>query len=518
MKARLKKTYLNTAMSLLQELVGIICGLILPRLILRQFGSAYNGIVASITQFLSCVTLLRAGLGGVTRAALYKPLAQSDWGQVSQVVHAARSFMKKVSYIFFGMLIGFAFVYPFLVLDQFEWLFSFGMVLILGISTIFECYFGIAYQFLLQADQKRYIIAAARGCVVILNTVVAAALIALDCTIYQVKLGSALVSSLQPLYIYWYVRRHYPLEKLPEGNGGTIAQRWDAFAHQVSAFITTNTDVMVLTIFCDMKTVSIYSVHNMVASLIKNLIVSAANGTEAAFGDMIAKNETEELGRSFRQFEFFTFLISTALFSCTAVLISPFLQVYTQGVDDANYWQPLFGVLMCAAQFLSCVRLPYQTIVETTGRFRETRNGAIVEAAVNIGVSVLLVGVMGLNGVLIGTIASLLLRTTQYALYVEKNIIRGALGSYIRGLCFSLLSALAIAGVSRLAFGSGMVDNYWEWIVHGFCVVAIAAAVLSAATMLMYPARMKAALAWLRRSRGGKKPDDAKPCDAHGDE
>lgn len=504
MKSRRKKTYINTAMSLLQELVGIVCGLILPRLILQHFGSAYNGIVASITQFLSCVTLLRAGLGGVTRAALYKPLAEGDQREISRVVFAARGFMKKVSYIFFGLLIAFAFIYPFIVLDQFEWLFSFGLVLILGISTIFECYFGIAYQFLLQADQKRYVIAAARICALILNTSIAALLISLDCSIYEVKLGSALVFSVQPLFIYWYVRRHYRLEKPVDGEDGIIAQRWDAFAHQVAAFVTTNTDVIVLTIFSDIKTVSVYSVHNMVVSPIKNLVVSAANGMEAAFGDMIAKNETETLRRSFSQFEFFVFFISTALFSCTGVLISPFLKVYTAGVEDVNYWRPFFGVLMCVAQFLACIRLPYQTIVETAGRFRETRNGAIVEASINIVVSVLLVQVLGLVGVLAGTIISLAFRTTQYVLYVNRTILGGVLGSYIRGLIFSLLSAAAIAGLSYLAFGDGVVAGYAGWVVHGFCVAGISAAVLLVAGLLAYPVQMKNMALRLRSLLGGK--------------
>lgn len=474
-------------MSIAQELVGIICGLILPRLILRHFGSAYNGIISSITQFLSCAALLRAGLGGVTRTALYKPLAEKNWNEVSQVVFAARKFMKKVSYIFFIFLIAFAFVYPFIVLNQFEWLFSFGFVLILGISTISECYFGIAYQFLLQADQKRYVISIVRICTLILNTVFAAVLIRLDCSIYEVKLGSAIVFSIQPIFIYWYVEHYYQLKKPEKVTSAAIAQRWDAFAHQVSAFVTTNTDVIVLTVFSDIKTVSVYSVYNMVVSPIKNLIVSAANGIEAAFGDILARNETQILKKRFEQFEFYSVITSAFLFSCTATLISPFLNVYTKGVNDADYWQPLLGVLMCIAQFFSCVRLPYQTIIETAGRFRETRNGAIAEAFINIVLSISLVRLIGLPGVIIGTIVSMVFRTTQYVLYVSKYIIPGVWRTYLRGLLFGLLSSTAITSLSRIAFGDGIVSGFVPWIAHGFCVIGIAAVVFIVLAFTIYP-------------------------------
>ena len=76
---------MNMMASIGYEMVAVICGLILPRLILSTFGSSYNGITSSITQFLSCVTLLRAGIGGVTRASLYKPLADMIWKVLVQL-------------------------------------------------------------------------------------------------------------------------------------------------------------------------------------------------------------------------------------------------------------------------------------------------------------------------------------------------------------------------------------------------------------------------------------------------
>ena len=54
-KTRSQKAVLNTGFELLLEVVTAICSFILPRLILSHFGSAYNGITSSITQFIGCV-------------------------------------------------------------------------------------------------------------------------------------------------------------------------------------------------------------------------------------------------------------------------------------------------------------------------------------------------------------------------------------------------------------------------------------------------------------------------------
>lgn len=49
----MRKIYLrrNTLMSIVFEVLTIICGFILPRYILLYFGSDTNGLVSSITQF-----------------------------------------------------------------------------------------------------------------------------------------------------------------------------------------------------------------------------------------------------------------------------------------------------------------------------------------------------------------------------------------------------------------------------------------------------------------------------------
>ena len=158
MSSRGKKAKLNIISVLILEVVTVVSGLVLPRLILSDFGSATNGLGNSVQQFITCVTLLRAGVGGVTRAALYKPLANGNIGEISGIVSATTKFMRKLTEQYTVGLLGFAVVYPFFVKENFEWVYSFSMVLILGLSTFFDCCFGVSYQFLLQADQKRYII------------------------------------------------------------------------------------------------------------------------------------------------------------------------------------------------------------------------------------------------------------------------------------------------------------------------------------------------------------------------
>ena len=117
------------------------------------------------------------------------------------------------------------------------------------------------------------------------------------------------------------------------------------------------------------------------------------------FGNMLAKNETEELKQSFSYFEWGLHTLVTLIFSIAAVLIVPFVRVYTADISDANYIVPAFAYLITLAQAAYCLRLPYIIMVLAAGHYRQTQWSAIIEAAINIVVSVVLVFNFGLIGV-----------------------------------------------------------------------------------------------------------------------
>ena len=90
-------TLINTIFSLLLQIVTIISGFIIPRLILKTFGSDVNGLVSSLNQFLSYISLIEGGLTGVVLASLYKPLEEKNYNKVSGIVKATNKFFKKYS-------------------------------------------------------------------------------------------------------------------------------------------------------------------------------------------------------------------------------------------------------------------------------------------------------------------------------------------------------------------------------------------------------------------------------------
>ncbi len=75
---RKKRLAYNTFSSLFYQITTIVCGFIMPRLVLTAFGSGVNGLVQSVTQFLGIISFLELGVGAVVQSSLYKRLAEHD--------------------------------------------------------------------------------------------------------------------------------------------------------------------------------------------------------------------------------------------------------------------------------------------------------------------------------------------------------------------------------------------------------------------------------------------------------
>lgn len=484
-----EKTLVNTITNLILQIVTILSGFILPRLILERFGSQYNGLISSITQFLACAVLLRSGIGGATRAALYKPLAEKKQDEVNSIMKATDIFMKKIGAILILLIIGFSVIYPFLVKNEFGWIFTSLLFLIIGISTFAESFFGITYLILLQADQKLWVASIFKMISIILNVILASILILSGFSIHIVKLGSTVAFCLYPLLLNIYVKRKYDLNLKVKPNNHSISQRWDAFWHQVATFITNNTDVIVLTAFTNMLEVSVYSVYNMIISSLKNIVFAFSNGLEAAFGNMIAKKEEYNLKENLSVIEFIIYNIATIIYTCSILLILPFINIYTRGINDVDYMRPEFAYILLIAQFFYCIRIPYQMVIQAAGHYRQTKNGAILEAILNIIISIALVIKFGLVGVAIGTLVSMVFRTLQLSIYMCKNIIKRSYFIFFKKCLISFVEAsIIIFIVNKLCLT--MPDNYISWILNAIIVSIIAFIVIILGSFIFFKKEM----------------------------
>ena len=501
---RAKALKLNTLTTLLGEMVALVCGLILPRLILVNFGSNVNGLVSSITQFLSFSTVLRAGVGGVTRAALYKPLADNDSEQISAVMAATNSYMKKRGLIIAGGVVAFSLVYPFMVIEEYDWWYSCLMVLVLGAVTFAENFFGIKNMLLLQADQKMYIQNIASTISYFASFLASILLINLGLDMLIVKFGTLATFLLKPIFLEVYVRKNYKLDSKAQPNDKALKNRWDAFAQQLAIIINGNIDIVLITMFSALGNVSVYTVHCMVVNNIGKVVQSSVSGIGSIYGNMLAKGEKENLKRAFSFIEWGLFALSTVIFAVTAFMISPFVSIYTRSITDVDYHQPLFAFLLVVAMLLNTLRIPYQSVTEAAGHFKQTRNGSILEVIVHVIVSGVLLIVFGIAGVVVGAVVSAVIRTLQYSVYSAKNILGLSVWHIAKNyLVYFATFALCLFACSLIPITAP--NDYLEWCLLAAVVSLVCFAIVIVASLIFNISDVKYLYARIFTKRVKKK-------------
>lgn len=468
---RRKKALINILFSLVLEFVTVVSGFIVPRLIISSFGSDVNGLVNSITSFIGYISVLQLGVGSVIKAALYKPLAKKDKDSLNVIIRTTGNFFRKIGFITIVYIVVLAFLFPTFLAKNFDFVYTALLVVIIGIGTVFTYLYGITYQMLLEADQRSYVYSIIQIITVICNTIAVVALVKINASIHLIKSASAVFYVIRPIALSIYIKKKYKLNLKVKPDAKVIAQRWDGFAQGLAYYIHTKTDIFVLTIFSSYVNVSIYGVYALVTSGLNALINSIDVAVRAAFGNILANDEDEHLKITFSAYNSGFHILCTIVFATASITVFKFIQVYVGHVKDADYIQPLFGLLIISAEYAYCLRLPYNSMIFAAGKFKETKRSAFIEAILNIVISIVLVYRFGLIGVAIGTLVAMIYRTISFIIYLHGDVLSLDFTSQIKRYGTSVLSyVISIWLLSKINVN---VNSYLTWLIYAAIIFVL---------------------------------------------
>ena len=485
----MKKIRINLIASIVYQIVAIIYGFVLPKLILENFGSEVNGLLQSVTQFLGVIGFLDMGVGQVVRSALYKPLEDGDSDQVSRIMATGGRFYRKIAYALLGYVGILLVVHPILVSDSFNFGFVATMIAIMAVGSFVQYYFGVIQEQLLHAHQKSYLIYASHTFCYLLTMAVCVCMIKSDCSVHAVKLATCLIFLVKPFFCVWYVRRKYRVDWRMECETDPLPQKRHGVAQHISGVVLDGTDNIVLTLFSTLSNVSIYSVYFMIVNSLNTLYQSAAVAIQSAAGQVWARQDEKDIRRVFSVAELCLHKVTVFLFCCAGLLIVPFVKVYTAGVTDVDYIQPLFALLLVLAYGIRCLRTPYNIWILAAGHFKQSQRCHITAALLNLVISIALVFRFGLIGIAIGTLTAMCYQTAWMMLYVTKKLIKCGCGCVIKQMASDALSALLIYLVAGRI---GLQDvTYGGWIVMALKTSFIAMLCIAFVSILFYPKQIR---------------------------
>ena len=287
----------------------------------------------------------------------------------------------------------------------------------------------------------------------------------------------------------WYVNRHYRIDRRIQYEEEPIHQKWNGIAQHIAAVILDGTDTIVLTLLSSLSDVSIYGVYHLVVSGVRTLFLSMVGGIQSLLGELWAKQEIDQLRKTFDWTEWTIHTAVTFVFGCTASLIVPFVRVYTLGVHDADYDVPLFAILITLAYAMFCYRQPYIIMILAGGHYKQTQKNYIFAAIINVVISVATVKLCGLVGVAIGTLVAMLYQTIWMAWYDSKAFLNLPVRGFLKHMCVNAVCAVPAFLLCRLIQISQL--TYLSWVILAVKHAAIWGAMVVIINLISYPEYMK---------------------------
>lgn len=472
--------------SSLSQVVTIGFGLVLPRLFLVGYGSEVNGLLNSLSQFLVCLGLFEAGVGAASLQALYRPVALADWDGINAVLAATSRYYKKTGRWYFIALIILSVIYPFVAKCELPYPVICGAVFFSGIGNVVTFYLQGKYNILLQAEGKNYIITNLATIVNILVNLAKVVLIALQVNVVLILAMTFLIQCLQAIYILWYINRNYPkLDLNVEPAYQAIGQKNFVLVHQISRLIFNNTDVLILTVVCGLKVVSVYAMYKMIITHLDQIMTILTNSVVF----MLGQTYHTDLNRYKKMVDLIESVYSAvcyAVYGVALFLYLPFMGLYTSGVTDINYMDERLPFLFVAIALLNHSRTPMLWTIDYAGHFKQTMSRSLLESAINLTVSLVGVYFFGIYGVLLGTVIALLYRTNDIIIYSNTKLLGRKPWRTYSIYLVNLVMLVCVSGLFRVLFGGVVIDSYLRLILVGIGTTSLALVLFLLAQVLIF--------------------------------
>lgn len=428
-----KKAIINFTASILYQVVSLLVGLILPKYYTEIFGSAYNGLNQTITQIISLLSVLQFGISAASIQQIFKHIADNDQDSIAAVYQNTAQQYRNMGYIFIVAVIPIAVLYPMLLRNELPYTIIVAFLLMRAFSSAMEYFFQAKYSVILIADNKSYLIYYINTALLVFSSVLhaLALLTRQNILVYQaVAVVSAVV---RLIVISTYIRKKYPYlrkKTFKIDKEDNRCKRKDVLISEIAGLIIDSTDLVVLSTFSGLILTSIYSVYNFVVSGLGNVLGSCREAVFAGMGKTYYTN-FNDFKRKMNKFMSIYFMVMFYLYSVAIILFKPFVEVYTAKMD-VEYLYAGLPILFLLMKLLVNIRIPAIVAINIAGHFRQVRNYAVIEAVINLTVSVVLVINLGIYGVLIGTIAGALYRTPLLICYANRNIMKWSVTVYLK--------------------------------------------------------------------------------------
>lgn len=397
--------------SFIGQMINLILLFVSRRLFVQHFAQEYLGVNGLFSNLLTVLSLAELGIGTAMLYGLYQPAANGDEAGVCRLMNLYRVLYGGVGSVVLILGVALMPVLPYLV--QGDGIPGLRLIYSMYLFDTVAGYFLSYKQAVLAAHQEAWqttsVTQAVRSVQILLQMVVIVCFE--NFYVYlAIQMSSQLTANMILSRIvdrrYPYLRGNHKGYPSREECKELFRQVGALSLHRLGGVLVSHTDNLIISTFRGLATVGVYSNYQMVLNSMRVMMSYIYNSFSPSIGNLAASENRNRIYEIHSALDFLMSLLYGWLALCLAVLFNPFIRLYF----GVNYVLQLPVVLLIVLDFyLNGMRQMTLRFRDGMGLYWYDRYKPVAEILLNLVVSMVLVGRLGIAGVVIGTIVSTLL-------------------------------------------------------------------------------------------------------------
>ena len=402
-----KKTALNMITDIIPLLIVSLLGIFKVKLFIQHLGNETMGLYNLFSNIMVYVSLVDGGLASAVLYSLYKPNANGDKNKLNELLSGAMRTFSKIGMIVFGI----AFVVSFFVIlfikdCQFDYWYIVLTFLLFSISNVIA-YFFVPFKELLEVKEKKYIYNLVYQGGQIALSITEIIMLIMGCKFGYILIMHSVVRIIFYLIEVYICKREFPEVKVFNKKKDYSFKEYlpSLIFHKICGLVSSNVDTIIISSFLGLGYVAIYSTYSYIVTMMKNILGKLSGSMTAIVGNALVKSR-DKMYDIYLEFDSMLFFIATIVCTPLTLAIDGFIKLFYEGKIETSFF---IAFSFCLILFTFVIKLGTIVFVNADGLYKETRHCAIVDAIINLVLSLTLVHFIGIPGVLLATAISVLI-------------------------------------------------------------------------------------------------------------
>lgn len=487
---RTKNAARNIIIGLALKVYQMIVPFLMRSAIIYFLGAKYLGLNSLFTSILQVLNLAELGVASAMVYSMYQPIVEDDKKKICGLLGLYRKYYRIIGFVILAGGILLAPFLPYLISDHAQVQVNIYVLYFISLATTVISYWLYAYKgSILLAHQRMDVPSRVTiltdTCKYILQLVV----LAVFQNYYGYVIITLLAQVMDNLLVASQADRHYP-EYQPEGTlpkeeKAKINQRIrDLFTNKLGMVIVESADSIVISAFLGLTMLAVYQNYFCILASVAAFVKVLFMACTAGIGNSLILESKEKNYNDLKNLTFLTGWIAGFCTVCLLCLYQPFMECWVGKDLMLNFSAVIcFSIYFFVYEFQQML----EVFKDAAGIWHKDRFRPLTTALANLGLNLILVQYIGIYGVLLSTVVTVLGIGMPWLIYnLFTEIYHRNPCPYIGRLCYYILTTMLAYGVARYLCQKVSLDG-----VLGLLIKAVICTVAANGVLLLCYFRLK---------------------------